>query len=421
MEYPFGNIHELANRYGTPLLVYSESILLQNAARLKDALPNISSLAYSIKANPNPTILWILADCGLLAEASSLGELSLALRTGIPPEKLFLGGPSKTTEAITTAINAGISAILVESATDLARVKSIAGTSESTVNVLLRVNPSCLSSGAVLKMGGIASQFGIDEEQLPEIIQECDEKSVRYAGLFLYAGSQHFSAEEIVDNTSYLCRLCQRLCAMGLPAPTIIDFGGGFGVPEDESQPELDLSQLKKGMERIFNQEVKELTNLGLQQTIFESGRYLVSRAGIYVASVVDVKRSRGKQFAILDGGINNLGIRQLMYRTFEPQLEVWKQSGQKVELTTFVGPTCTPIDIVHKGIEVSDIKVGDLVVIHNFGAYSISYSPVHFCGHPWPAEVLVRADGSYRLVRRRGELEESCGLGYINPLELTK
>jgi diaminopimelate decarboxylase len=201
---------------------------------------------------------------------------------------------------------------------------------------------------------------------------------------------------------------------MGLPAPTIIDFGGGFGVPEDESEPELDLSQLKKGMERIFNQEVEKLTNLGLQQTVFESGRYLVSRAGMYVASVVDVKRSRGKQFAILDGGINNLGIRQLMYRTFEPQLEVWMRSGQKGELTTFVGPTCTPIDIVHKGIEVPDIKVGDLVIIHNFGAYSISYSPVHFCGHPWPAEVLVRADGSYRLVRRRGRLEESCGLGYI-------
>jgi diaminopimelate decarboxylase len=415
----FGDIGALAERHGTPLVVYSEAVIRQSVARLKAALPTSSSLAYSIKANPNPSLLHLLVQLGLMTEAASAGELVLALNSGVPPERIFLGGPTKGRVAVETAARAGIAGVLVESTTDLDRVRAVASDVGATLDVLLRVNPGRLSSTSVLRMGGIASPFGIDEELLPRVVRECSGDGVRYAGVFLYAGSQHFSATDIVENTRYLCQLSLQLSAEGCPPARIIDFGGGFGIPEDDSQSDLDLRQLKEGLDQVFCEEVPELARLGLEQTAFESGRYVVSRAGVYVARVMDVKRSHGKRFAVLDGGINNLGIRQLLYRTFEPRIKVWGQEGCETdELITLVGPTCTPIDVVHKGCPLPGLREGDLIVVRDFGAYTSSYSPIHFCGHPWPAEVLVPVSGQERVTRRRARLDEACGMGYIRPNE---
>lgn len=414
----FGKIPYLAEKYGTPLVLYSEALLNQHVRSLTKALPELSSLAYSIKANPNPSLLCRMHRLGLMAEAASEGELALALKAGVTPENLFLGGPAKKRDAVALAVEVGLSAILVESLNDLRLVRSVAKDAGRPIDVLLRVNPIRLSSQSVLRMTGVPSPFGIDEEQLPDVLRACEEETARYAGLFLYAGSQHFSAADIVANTRYLCLLADKLFREGFPAPRILDFGGGFGVPEDTSQPELDLVELRQGLGSVFEECVAPLTGRGLQRTVFESGRYLVSQAGIYVTRVMDLKRSRGRLFAVLNGGINNLGIRQMLYRTFEPRIEVWGWTTDGgSETVTLVGPTCTPIDVVHKGCDLPPLKVGDLIVIRDFGAYTTSYSPIHFCGHPWPAEVLVANDGSSHLLRRRGLRDESCGVGYVDPL----
>lgn len=415
----FGDIEYLANNYGTPLVVYAEAVLQRNVELLRNSIPSISSLAYSIKANQNQSLVHLMSRNGLMAEAASVGELALALKAGVPPEKILLGGPAKKLDAISLAVNEGLCAILIESLNDLKLVISVAKNAGRPINVLLRVNPTYLSSQATLRMTGVPSPFGIDEEQLPEALRACEESSARYGGLFLYAGSQHFSAADIVANTKYLCSLAGRLIRDGFPAPRMLDFGGGFGVPEDDSQQELDLEKLREGLTKVFEECVTPLTALGLQKTVFESGRYLVSRSGIYITRIMDIKRSRGTLFAILDGGINNLGIRQLLYRTFEPMIEALGQrSNDEREMVTLVGPTCTPIDIVHKGCDLPKLQVGDLIVIRDFGAYTTSFSAIQFCGHPWPAEVLMASDGTSHLLRRRGLRDESCGVGYLSPAD---
>lgn len=413
----FGDVEYLANNYGTPLIVYAEAMLRRNVELLSNSIPSISSLAYSIKANPNPSLVHLMNQNGLMAEAASEGELALAFKAGVPPERLLLGGPAKKLEAVTLAVDEGLCAILIESLNDLKLVISVAKNAGRPINVLLRVNPIHLSSQAILRMTGVPSPFGIDEEQLPEALRACEEASARYAGLFLYAGSQHFSAADIVANTRYLSLLAARFVRDGFPAPRMLDFGGGFGVPEDESQHESDLEKLRIGLASVFEECVAPLTGLGLRKTIFESGRYLVSQSGIYITRIMDIKHSRGTLFGILDGGINNLGIRQLLYRTFEPRIEVLRRrDNDEGEMVTLVGPTCTPIDIVHKGCELPKLKVGDLIAIRDFGAYTTSYSAIHFCGHPWPAEVLVACNGTSHLLRRRGFRDEACGVGYFTP-----
>ena len=412
----FGNIETLAARYGTPLVVYSEAQLLHNAAALRQALPASAALAYSIKANPNPVVLKTLLENGFMAEAASAGELQLALTSGANQQRLLLGGPAKTEQAIELALSAKIPLIVVESATELARVNAVAQSTGNDVEVLVRVNPAQLKSSPALPMAGFASPFGVDEEALPQLIKGMQGGAARYAGLHMYAGSQHFDARDIVSNTRYLCQLALALHNKGCPAARVLDFGGGFGVPADAGQPTLNLTLLREELDALYRQEVAELTRLGLQQTLFESGRYLVSQAACYVARVLDVKYSRGQRFVILDGGINHLGMHQLQYRTSPPSLRVWgRQASTQDEAAIVVGPTCAPIDVTHDTCKLPVVRVGDLVVIENFGAYTLNFSPLYFCGHPWPAEVWLNSiDNSARLVRQRGSIESACGPGYI-------
>lgn len=407
----FGNLQVLANTYDTPLVIYSEREILSSVARLKSGLPHSAQIAYSIKANPNPGLLRLVYRQGLMAEAASEAELALALRHGVEPKHLILGGPAKRPTALELALTTGTYLITAESATDLQRISEVATRCGTTANVILRVNPNSLSSRSVLRMGGTATQFGIDEMELPGVMSSLSDSQCQYRGLFMYAGSQCFEANHIVENTRYLCRLAQNLVEMGYPYPAVMDFGGGFGVPEDHSQPALDLVLLRDGLEAIFRDDLDPLRSSHPIATIFESGRYLVSTGGVLVTRVMDVKRSHGRLFAILDAGINNLGIRQLPYRTFEPFVSVLgKEERPGDESVTLAGPTCTTIDIVHRGIPLSNISVDDLVIVSNFGAYSLSYSPIFFCGHPYPAEVLVDMDGAAHLLRPRGSIEEACG-----------
>jgi diaminopimelate decarboxylase len=141
---------------------------------------------------------------------------------------------------------------------------------------------------------------------------------------------------------------------------------------------------------------------------VVEPGRYLVGEAGVYVTTVIDVKRSRGKTFVVLDGGMNhhlaasgNLG--QVIKRNF-PVAALGRLDEAPAEVADVVGPLCTPLDTLGRSVPLPDVEAGDLVGIFQSGAYGLTASPVHFLGHPSPVEVLVQ-QGTTRLIRRRGAL----------------
>jgi diaminopimelate decarboxylase len=411
----FGDIDQLAAQYDTPLVIYSQVVLDDCLRELSAALPPTSSLVYSIKANPNLGLIRNFCRAGLMAEAASTGELALALRAGMDGKRLMLGGPAKKTEAFRLACETELFAVLVESANDLEGIRREAKRQGKRVDVLLRVNPSNLPSQSVLRMAGLPSQFGIDESEVPSIQRAFKGNELSYAGLFMYAGSQHFKSADIASNTRHLCEFAKRMIGQGLDPPRVLDFGGGFGLSEAIDENELDLSALRSELGAVFAEHMPFLKKNGLKHTLFESGRYLVGKAGIYVTRVVDVRSSGKRRFAILDGGINHLGVRQKAYRTHElSPFVLGRETTTSGSPVTLVGPSCSPVDVTHPEMRVSDIQIGDLVIIPHFGAYSISYSPIHFCGHPWPSEVIVSSNGAAQLLRRRGEIHEACGIGYL-------
>jgi diaminopimelate decarboxylase len=189
---------------------------------------------------------------------------------------------------------------------------------------------------------------------------------------------------------------------LGHPLKTL-DFGGGLGVPYFPHEQELDLVALRQGLETICA-EVDADPSFAGTQFLVEPGRFLASEAGVYVTAINDIKTSRGKKFLIVDGGMNhhlaasgNLG--QTIKRNY-PIALLNKLAAPADETVDIVGPLCTPLDTLARGVLLPRAEIGDIVGIFQSGAYGRSASPVGFLSHPLPAEIWVDAGQHLRILQ---------------------
>ena len=190
-------------------------------------------------------------------------------------------------------------------------------------------------------------------------------------------------------NKSY--ELALRLAPMA-PAPVrFLNLGGGFGIPYFPGEQRLDLAPIGENLDRLAERAGRDMPEASL---VIELGRFLVGEAGIYVASVVDRKISRGQIYLVIDGGLNhhlsasgNFG--QVIRKNYPVAIGNRMAQGQR-ETASVVGPLCTPLDLLADRMELAVAQSGDLVVIYQSGAYGASASPHGFLGHPAPVEVLV-------------------------------
>ena len=400
------DITDLVKKYSAPLIIYSTKELNYRISELRDALPVESRLLYSVKANPNPYVLDVLNQAGLGFEVASAGELQHVINSGIHSDRIVLGGPIKSKEAILLGIRNNILSYNVESEQDL---QNIAGESGQNLNLSIRINPDFSNRNSILKMGGVPSQFGIDEKKVIPLIRKYKNK-VNINGLFMYAGSQFFDAQSIIQNTSFLIEFAEKHIAE-FKQLDFIDFVGGFGVAETSLQSDLDLKVLKTGLADLFERKKQFLD--GIKYKYFESGRYLTATSAVLASKVLDIKYSKGKKFIILDTGINHLGLRQFNNNERGYLIQPLKEY-QHHSPAILTGATCTPIDIIQYETDFPDVAAGDLVLINNVGAYTASLSPYNFCGFTYPAEVAVDDSGNAFPIRERGDFANSCAMGYI-------
>jgi diaminopimelate decarboxylase len=189
-----------------------------------------------------------------------------------------------------------------------------------------------------------------------------------------------------------------------------LDFGGGLGTPYFAHETELDLDAFQQGLVEI-DQAMASSQWLANTKAIIEPGRFLVNEAGIYVSRVTRVKRSRGKTFAVIDGGMHhhlaasgNLG--QTIKRNYPLAVLNKIDEAATEEVVEIVGPLCTPLDTIGRSISLPLIEAGDLVGVFQSGAYARAASPLGFLSHPTPAEVMVSGNEAC-LIRRRGLTED--------------
>ncbi len=396
-------LREIADRYGTPLYLYDLDAIAARASAVTTSLSGSVELYYAVKANPCPALVRSARNWADGLDISSGGELRLSLEAGWDPASLSFAGPGKNDGELDLAVTSGCGSISVESIDDLARILAAGERTGHKPRLSLRVNPRELTGSFALKMGGKPTQFGVDEEDVSGAIQEVaravKDGKAEYAGLHIYAGTQCLDYQAIVDNVKNSLRIARETERMsGLAAPGI-NLGGGFGIAYYDGQEDLDLAATGASIAA----EVKTFRHHRPEtRFIVELGRYLTAPAGWYLSTVLAVKKSRGKVYAILDGGMHqhlsasgNLG--QAIKRNFRMR-NLNNESGEP-EVTELAGCLCTPIDLLGFGVELPQARVGDVICLENSGAYGFSASPLFFLGHDTPKEIAIE-HGNATVVR---------------------
>ncbi len=401
---------DLLAEYDSPLYVYSERILQRSWRQLRQTFPEEFQIYYSIKANPHQALLkfFMARGCGL--EVASGGELQQALAAGCAPEHVVYAGPGKTDEELKLALEHNVSEIHAESWNEVQRLARLAQLQGKQAPVALRVNPNLASVGGALQMGGRPSQFGIDEDQLPNILSATAKTAgIRLLGLHLNTGTQILHASTLLEYYRHAVTIAQQVATQLQQPLQTLDFGGGLGIPYFAGQSSLDLAVLRSGLLPLIDH-LRHDRWLDSTRLMIEPGRYLVGPAGFYLMRVVDIKRSRDQVFVVTDGGMHhhaaatgNFG--QTIKRPF-PLAVANRFLPATEEEVSVVGPLCTPLDSFGRKLPLAGLQVGDVLVVLQSGAYARAASPLQFLGHASPAEVWV-ADGQHRPIRRRGSWQD--------------
>ena len=402
-------IDELAHKFGTPFYVYNASLIRNKVQDLSRALPGIECY-YSVKANPNPSIIKLLLESGCGMEIASEGEMELVLASGCPPERVVFAGPGKTDRELGKAVELGIGEVHIESLHEAARLSTEAIRRGRKVDVSVRINPASLTQGAAQQMGGRPTAFGIDEEDLDVAVRAIEAlEGLHLSGLHVFTGTQNLNAAAFEDLYTRIVEMARRIVLLlGRPLTTV-DFGGGFGVPYFPGENALDLNVLREAVSRVM-EPLREDPCFNGTRFMVEPGRFLTAESGIYVARVTTLKQSRGTRFAVLDGGLNHHlpasgQFGQVVKRNFP--ITIARQLPDRVlEKYELVGPLCTPLDVVGRGILLPTLEVGDLVLILQSGAYARTTSPLGFLSHYEPKELMID-DCRAEVIRGGGSFQQ--------------
>lgn len=408
----------LAATWGTPLYVYDLGVVDGQVDALRAALPDRFDIAYAVKANPSLGVVTHLGRRGLGADVASLGELQTALRAGIEPDRIVMTGPGKRDEELRAAVAAGIRAVTVESRGELRRLEQIAHDAGRAVPLLLRAAvPAARALERVRLVGDDgAGKFGMDRADLLEAAR------VAAASPFLdLLGIHAFGASNVTDAGTLARHVADTLTLAAEVARTagtpfsLVDVGGGLGIPYESGEESLDLVGLRRQFENVASEwlapaELRDATIL------LEPGRFLVGPAGAYVARVVDRKVVDGRTVAILDGGVHHL----LRPALVGQEHRVRRLTGSATDAparfapVTIAGPLCSGLDVFATEAMVQPPEPGDLVAVLDVGAYGFTESMPFFLSHPVPAEVAVRGGRSFLL---RPRLDPGEWLAWQAPL----
>lgn len=399
------DLQALAATHGTPFYAYHRPTLVARTEAVSAALGDAYALYYAVKANSNLALLREL--CGRVAglDVSSWGEIEQGRLAGFDPPAMSFAGPAKTDDELVRAVEARIGSISVESSGEITRLAAICARLGRTANVVLRINPAREVKGFAMKMGGRATQFGVPEADMERAAAaiRANAAVLRFDGVHVYAGTQCFEPASICAGVEDTMRLAHALWP-GDSAPAVINCGGGFGVSYFDAQ-ELDLGATAAGLRALAERHDPDRRT----RRIIELGRYLVSSCGIYVARVVDVKRSQDTIYATLDGGMNHhqaaagnlgAGLRRnyLVYNTSNPR-------GAPI-ICSLAGPLCTPIDLMGSKLSLPEPRVGDLLAFANSGSYGFTASPLFWLGRGSPVELMGDDAAGWAVVRAARDLQ---------------
>ncbi len=391
------SLSALAERYGTPLYVYSWRCARDRIRRIRRAFQETPHMiAYAVKANANLSLLRRVFATGASADIVSGGELARCLAVGMDPEKIYYSGVGKTDPEILSAVQAGIGAFHVESAEELERIARAAEREEAVARVGVRLNPDVDSpTHEYTNTGSGASKFGVaPDEALRLYGRAARDARLKPVGLAVHIGSQIRALDPFLKALSRMVDVAERIGSRW-PAPEYLDLGGGFGIAEGEDAA-LDIDQL--------GARAAELLRGRPFRLVLEPGRYVVGDAGVLLTRVLYRKRAKRRNFVIADAGMTEF-LRPSHYGGDHHISLVDARDAAKEEVVDVVGPVCEAGDFLARRRRMPFPRRGALLAVHAAGAYGAAMAS-NYNSRSRPAEALVEGDRA-TLIRRRETVSE--------------
>ncbi len=391
------SLDAIAEAVGTPVYVYSVATIQSQYASLAGALEGVDHrIHYSVKANSNLAILGILRSLGSGVDIVSGGEMYRAQSAGFKGRDIVFSGVGKTEHEMIEALTLGVLMINVESEEELECLDQVAGRLGKKAPVALRVNPEVMvdTPHPYTRTGVKGMKFGIPfDETLIVAKRALTLENISLIGLDMHVGSQISQFDPYEIGLGRLLQLKTEIEAAGARDLRYLDIGGGLAVSYDAEHP-VDVT--------AFGKVVKRLVGPTGLKVIVEPGRFLVGNAGILLTKVLYRKRSGGKQFMIVDAGMNDL-IRPSHYNAYH-RIEAVRPSGKRTTADV-VGPVCESGDFLGLHRDVDDAMPGELLAVLSAGAYGFVMAS-NYNSRPRVAEVIVD-NGRFGVVTAREEYSD--------------
>ncbi len=391
---------QLLKEYGSPLYIYNETVIRERIRELQHAFRGWKNtrFLYACKANSNPHILALLREEGAWLDCVSPWEVEFGLLAGFAPEQILFTVNNMSDEDMHFAVQKEV-LITIDSLSRLERF----GQAYPNRRVCIRLTPGVQSGHHDKVMTGHAgSKFGILFEEIPQVLAIAQRYHIHIAGLHEHTGSgiQLDKALQSMRNMMSVAKV--------FPELEFLDFGGGFPIPYRETDEPIDLEQF--GREAIML--LREFCRTyGRELNLyFEPGRYLVAEAGILLCTVNTLKNRSAENRTIIAGvdtGFNHL-IRPVLYGSYHhiTNMSSQNEKAKEYEKYDIAGNICETGDVFCKDREIMAIREGDVLAIHDVGAYGMSMAS-NYNSRPFPAEILLTSSGSWQLIRRKQQFND--------------
>ncbi len=391
----------IAAEVGTPVYVYNAEAIRERYRALDLALAGVPHrICYAVKANSALAVLRILRDLGAGADIVSAGEMSRALAAGFGPDRIVFSGVGKAVTELRQAVRARLGHLNVESVEEVHRLAAIADEERKDVAVGIRVNPDVTTdTHPYISTGKSGIKFGVPLDQVASAAALIARyPRLQLTTLAMHLGSQLSDTEPFREGITHLLELAAQLRSAGAHPLRVIDIGGGLGIRYAGEQA-MDPAR--------FAAAVVPLLAPSGYTVYLEPGRFLVGSAGVLVTEVLYRKHSGGKEFVVVDAGMNDL-VRPSHYQAYHEIVELEARERPAVRADV-VGPVCETGDFLALDRVLPDVRAGERLAVLGAGAYGFVMAS-NYNSRPRPAEVVV--DGERWWVARARETVEELYRG---------
>ncbi len=404
LEFDRCELVKLAQKYGTPCYIFSESIIRKKCREYVTAFSrrNINfEVNYAGKAFLVKALCSILKEEGLGLDVVSGGELYTALSADFPPEKIFFNGNNKSKEEIEFALKEKIGILIVDNEYELEAIEQLAEKLNIKVKIMLRVTPGVdTHTHKNMQTGQVDSKFGISINQVPDFMKEVlTKKHLIYEGIHCHIGSQIFDLSSYVLALEEMVKLMRKIKSLWGIDSLNLDLGGGLGVKYLESDTPPSIEYFVNLIVDTLEKETRK-NDIPMPKILIEPGRSIIGEAGITIYTIGAIKEITGlKKYLIVDGGMTD-NPRPILYNAKYEAVILDKIDTTSKEIVTIAGKCCESGDILIRNLKLPIASLGDLLVVFSTGAYHHSMAS-NYNGLTKPAVVLVNNGESDLIVER--------------------